>query len=349
MDKFRVGLSADFLDEQRKLIFPDIGLSLLEQDPHIEHRFLDEYHPEYLPSQFDGFDVMISLRPRVSRKSLAGNPRLTAIGRCGVGCDNVDLPACTENDVAVYITREAVARPMAECEVLLILALSHNLIIKDRAVREGRWYDGCSALGREPRDRVIGTVGLGNIAREMVRLIRVFTPSRILAHDPLGDPVVAASLGVELVSMEELLRLSDYVVINCPLMQETHHLIGARELAMMKPDSFLINAARGPIVDEAALIHALETRQIRGAGLDVFESEPLDASSPLTRMDNVILASHCLGWTDELFRDMGRMDCEGALAVSRGEAPRNVMNSEVLQRPGFLQKLENYKRRRSVE
>lgn len=345
-EKFRVGLSADFLDEHQKLIYPDIGLSLLDADPQIEHDYLAEYFPEYKAEQLRGYDAIISLHPVVSAQSIAGNERLTAIGRCGVGCDNVDLKACTENDIAVYIARDAVARPMAEAEVLLILALSHNLWVKDRAIRDGEWERGARVLGCEPRDRVIGTIGLGNIATEMVRLMLAFRPARIIAYDPYASRSVAGELGVELVSLDELLRESDYVVVNCPLTPETRHLIGAPELEKMKPSAFLINVARGPIVDEPALIDALHRRRIRGAGLDVFEQEPLDASSPLTRMDNVILSSHCMGWTDEMFRDMGRMDCEGALAVSRGEHPRHVVNTEVLRRPGFLRKLEGYRRRR---
>lgn len=348
LKKFRVGLSADFLDEQGALIFPDIGLSLLETDPHIEYEFMAEYLPEYSAVQMRAFDVVVSLHPVVSLSSIEGNSQLTAIGRCGVGCDNVDLRACTENDIAVYVARDAVARPMAEAEVLLILALSHNLWIKDRAVRDGQWESGARVLGCEPRDRVIGTIGLGNIGTEMVRLMRAFNPARILAYDPYAAQTGALKLGVELVGLDALLRESDYVVINCPLTPETRHLIGRKQLEMMKPGAFLINVARGPIVDERALIDVLQRRRIRGAGIDVFETEPLDAASPLTRLDNVILSSHCMGWTNEMFRDMGRMDCEGALAVSRGEPPRHVVNTDVLRRPGFLRKLESYRLRREV-
>src|SRR5579862_9076779 len=120
-------------------------------------------------------------------------------------------------------------------------------------------------------------------------------------------------------------------------------MIGARELSLMKPDAYLINTARGPIVDEGALIETLEARRIAGAALDVFEKEPLDEDSPLLALDNVVLTSHSIGWTDELFRDMGRIDCEGALAIAEGKPPANVVNREVLDRPGFLRKLESYR------
>lgn len=345
MDRFRVAFSADFLDQNRKLIFPDIGLSLFDDAPHVEYEFLADYLPEYRADQLDGFDALISLHPRVTRSSVEGNARLAAIGRCGVGCDNVDLVACTENDIVVYVARDAVRRPMAESEVLLILALSHNLLPRDQMLRCGQWERGQRLLGREPRDRIVGTIGLGNIAREMVRLIQPFGPRRIFAHDPNVAPDDARSLGVELVSLETLLRQSDYVVINCPLTPETRGLLGEEQLAMMKPEAYLINVARGPIVVESALINVLQEGRIRGAALDVFEKEPLPPESPLKRLDNVILTAHCIGWTEELFRDMGRMDCEGVLAVSRGEAPLHVFNPEVLQRPGFRRKLDRYRMR----
>jgi phosphoglycerate dehydrogenase-like enzyme len=146
-----------------------------------------------------------------------------------------------------------------------------------------------------------------------------------------------------MVSLDELLRSSDYVLVNCPLNAETRGLVGREQLARMMPDAVLINTARGPIVDEAALIEALQSGHIAGAALDVFEQEPLSADSPLCAMDNVILSSHSIAWTEELFRDMGRIDCEGALAVYRGEAPAHVVNPQVLGEPRFLKKLEMYR------
>ena len=342
---FKVGFSADFLDQNRQPIFPDIGLSLLDSEPHISHEFLPEYRPEYAAGQLAGYDVLITLKPRITAASLHGVERLCAIGRCGVGYDNVDLKACTEKDIAVYIAPEGVIRPIAESIVLLVLALSHNLLHKDRLIRKGRWSESTTKLGREPRDRTVGTVGLGNIASEAVRLLRSFGVQRFLAFDPFAKAATFTSLGVTQVSLEELLRDSDYVLINCPLTAETKHLIGARELGLMKPTAVLVNTARGPIIDQAALIHALESRAIGGAALDVFEKEPLEDDSPLLALDNVILTSHSVGWTEELFRDLGRIDCVGAINVSRGIPPAHVVNREVLDRPGFVRKLEEYARR----
>jgi phosphoglycerate dehydrogenase-like enzyme len=342
---FRVGFSADFLDERRQLIFPDIGLEVLERQPGIEYEFLSRFEPEYSPEQIADYDVLISLKPRVTARSLENADRLCAIGRCGVGYDNVDIAACTLHDVAVYITPQGVVKPMAESIVLIVLALSHNLTGKDRMVRGGRWVESTRVLGRQPRDRVIGSIGFGNIAREALRLLKVFDPGRLLAYDPYATPEVMRHAGVEHATLEEIFRQSDYVLVNCPLTPETRHLVNAERLALMKPTAFLINTARGPIVDEAALTDVLRGRRIAGAALDVFESEPLPAASPLIELDNVILTSHSVGWTEELFRDMGRIDCEGAIAILRGEVPANVVNPDVLARPGFQSKLERHLKR----
>jgi phosphoglycerate dehydrogenase-like enzyme len=234
-------------------------------------------------------------------------------------------------------------RPVAESIVLFVLALSHNLLRKDRMVRRGQWAESARPLGREPRQRIFGTIGLGNIASEAIRLLRVFDVGRFLAFDPYITPERAVQLGVEAVSLEELLRLSDYVLVNCPLTPQTRGLLGKPQFALMKPDAMLLNTARGPIVDESALIEALQTGRIGGAALDVFEKEPLSPDSPLATMENVILTSHSIAWTEELFRDMGRIDCQGALAVYRGEAPDHVVNPSVLNHPAFLKKLAGYK------
>ena len=207
-------------------------------------------------------------------------------------------------------------------------------------VRRGLWAESARPLGREPRQRIFGTIGLGNIASEAdSSAARRLTLAGFWLLIPYVTPERAAQLGVEAVSLEELLRLSDYVLVNCPLTPQTRGLLGKPQFALMKPDAVLINTARGPIVDESALIEALQTGRIGGAALDVFEKEPLSPDSPLATMENVILTSHSIAWTEELFRDMGRIDCQGALAIYRGEVPDHVVNPKVLSNPVFLQKL----------
>jgi phosphoglycerate dehydrogenase-like enzyme len=342
-NEFCVAFSADFCDDNGHLLFPDIGLSVLDGVPSISHRFLPENHEEYRSGQLDDCDVLISLKPKVTRQSIEHASRLCAIGRCGVGYDNVDLNACTEHDIAVYITPSGVVRPVAESIVLYVLALSHGLVLKDRLVRRGEWAESRRCLGREPRGRIVGTIGLGNIASEAIRLLRPFGVARFLAFDPYVAAGVATAIEVEIVSLEELLRRSDYILVNCPLTPATVGLLSKREFEQMKPEAVLINTARGPIVDQVALIAALETKKIRAGAFDVFENEPIEVDSPLLAMDNVILSSHSIAWTEELFRDMGRIDCEGALAIRRGEVPPHIVNPEVLERPGFIRKLQRWK------
>jgi phosphoglycerate dehydrogenase-like enzyme len=336
-----VVLSADFLDEQGRLVFPDIGLETVSGLP-VAPRFLSRYEAEYTPEQLRDADALLSLKPRVSAASLEGVERLCAIGRFGVGYDNVDLNACTERGIAVYITRNAVVRPVASSIVLLVLAASHRLVLKDRLIRRGEWAASTRNLGREPRGRVIGSIGLGNIASEAIRLLRPFQPARVLAHDPYAAARHAEELGVELVSLEELLATSDYVLVNCPLTPDTRGLLGETQLRQMKPDAVLINTARGPIIDESALIRVLREGAIAGAALDVFEQEPLPADSPFRELENVILSSHSLCWTEELFRDMGRESFAGVVAISNGQAPKHVVNPDVLARPRFQEKLERF-------
>jgi D-3-phosphoglycerate dehydrogenase len=231
---FNVGFSADFRRDDGTLAFPDIGLDLLGSIPSLSYEFISEYRPEYAPPQLARFDVLISLKPRITAQSLEGNTRLCAIGRCGVGYDNMDLHACTEHGIAVFITPGGVVRPVAESILLMVLALSHRLLEKDRMVRQGRCAESTHRLGREPRDRVVGTIGLGNIAAEAVRLLKELNVRRFLAFDPYASQLRSAELGVELVPLEELLKNSDYVLVNCPLTPETRGLIGAKQFARSK-------------------------------------------------------------------------------------------------------------------
>jgi phosphoglycerate dehydrogenase-like enzyme len=179
--------------------------------------------------------------------------------------------------------------------------------------------------------RTLGLVGLGNIGRDVVRLVAPFE-MRVLAHDPYArwDDLPP---GVALVDLDTLLRESDFVSINCPLTRETRHLIGGAQLGLMKPTAYLINTARGPIVDERALCEALAGGRIAGAGLDVFEQEPTPADNPILALPNVIVTPHALGWTDECVRGNAAGACGAILALSRGEVPRHLVNPAALAHP----------------
>ncbi len=208
-------------------------------------------------------------------------------------------------------------------------------------MRTGRWDLRAAAPAVGLRGKTLGSVGLGNIGSEMFRLLEPFGLGRKLASDPFARPEHAAALGVELVDLDTLFRNSDFITINCLLNDDTHRLVNARLLSLMKPTAYLINTARGPIVDQDDLVDALQAGAIAGAGLDVFEAEPLPADHPLVRMDNVILSPHSLAWTDDLYRDNGLEACANVLSVLRGEAPKYTVNREVIQSADFQTKLRS--------
>ena len=240
--------------------------------------------------------------------------------------------------MAVFITSGAVDRSVAEATVGWMLALTHHVLAKDKLVREGRWDDRSRYMGRELRGRTFGAVGLGGIGRATVGLLAGFGMDPPLAHDPFLDPSAAEAAGVRSVSLDELLSSADFVSIHCPLTEGTRGMIGAREISRMKPDAYLINTARGGIVDEDALFDALSQRRIAGAALDCFAEEPVTRPHRFGMLDNVLLAPHCIAWTGELFRDIGRAACRGMLELSLGRAPRGAVNPEVFERPGFREK-----------
>jgi phosphoglycerate dehydrogenase-like enzyme len=335
---FRVALTADFFGPDGVPCYRDLGLSVLQEEPAIRVRPFLEHRAEIDPEQVDDANAVIVLTPRVTARTVSRNHDLLAIARFGVGYDSVDVPACTAADVVVLITAGAVDRSVAEATIAWMLALSHNLLAKDHLVRTGRWADRSGFMGCELRERVLGVIGLGGIGRALIKLLQGFGMKQPIAYDPLVQPELARELGVQLVEMDELMSTADFVSIHCPLTTQTRNLIGARELGLMKPDSYLINTARGGIVDEFALHQALKEGRIAGAAIDCFLQEPVNTPHPLGELSNVLLAPHCIAWTNELFRDIGRAACRGIVALSRGERPAGVVNSEVIERPGFQEK-----------
>jgi phosphoglycerate dehydrogenase-like enzyme len=342
--RFRIGITPDFFtDAQGK--FESI----------IEKNFSAVDGLEWMPmppqpgklgtsDALNRFDAIFSLALKITPDSLKGVDRLAVVARWGVGYDMIDVEALTAADIALAITPGAVKRPVAEAIIALVFGLSSNLLQQDRLVRRGGWRGDLPKLGRNIRGRTLGSLGCGNIAQEMFRMARGLDFGRLIATDPYVTAETASAVGVELVSLEELLASSDFLAVNTPLMPATRGIIGEPELRRMKPTAYLINTARGPIVQEAALIRALREGWIAGAGLDVFEHEPLPPESPLREMENVILAPHGLAWTEELVRDNGQEACDNVLKIARGELPAAIVNKEVVDRPGFQKKLARYRK-----
>lgn len=343
MPKFRVAFTGDFLDSTGTPLYRDYGLPALALHPHVVHRQMVECTAELTSAQIGDAHGVVVLTPKVTRASVSQSPELLAIARFGVGYDSVDVAACTDNDVLVLIAVGAVDRSVAEATLTWMLALSHRVLSKDRLVRTGDWHARSGYMGTELRQRTLGLVGFGRIARAVVPLLVPFGMRQIVAYDPHVDPSLAASLNVKLATLDELLAESDFVSIHCPLEPRTRNLIGPAEFSKMKPTAWLINTSRGGIVDERALAQALERGEIAGAALDVFENEPVTQPHPLGAFENVLLAPHCIAWTEELFSDIGRTVCQALVDLSQGATPIGIVNPEVLERPGFKAKWSRHR------
>jgi len=328
---FLVGVTRDFLRPDGSPGFGDIGLSLLERG-RVTWEYLPAAAGEVPPEAARDYDGLLLLGPRVTAATLAGAGRLKVVARFGVGYDNVDVPACTAAGVLLTIAPNGVRRPVAAAAMAFVLALSHKLLVKDRLTRAGRWAEKLNHNGQGLTGRTLGVIGFGNIGRELAGLARPFD-LRVIASDPWADPGAAAAAGVRLVPLEDLLRESDYVCVCCALTPETRHLLDADRIALMKPTAYLVNVARGPIVDQRALTAALREDRIAGAGLDVFDPEPVAPDDPLLALENVILTPHAICWTDECFGLIGRSADRSLLDVEAGRIPRDVVHRDALAHP----------------
>jgi phosphoglycerate dehydrogenase-like enzyme len=337
---FRVALSSDFRNPDGSPTYPTFDLSPLISDPSIEIGYVAAEGGVMPGSALADYDALILLVPRFSRQSIPANRRLGLVARFGVGFDNVDLDACNQAGIAVVTTPDGIRRPLAVAIITFILALTSKLMVKDRLTRQGPdgFNQRASHMGVGLVGRVLGSVGIGNIGAEMFRLAKPFD-MRYIAHDPYASAEVAKELGVELVDLETVFRISDIVTLNCPLTAETRHIVNARTLRLMKPSAYLINTARGPVVDQVALTDALEKGLIAGAGLDVFDTEPPPADEPILRLDNVIVAPHSLCWTDQCFAGTGAADIKAVLDFRQGVVPASVVNRAVLATNVWMQRL----------
>jgi phosphoglycerate dehydrogenase-like enzyme len=301
------------------------------------------YSLEVEPRHLAGCDGVIMLRPWLKRPAIeATAERLVVVGRSGAGYDKIDVAACTACHVALFNAPWALNHPTASTALLYMLALAKRLFEQDQVTRAGRWDRQADVLGSEILGRTLGIVGLGHSGRELARLVAPFQ-MQVIAYSPHADRAQAAELGVELVGLDELLTRADFVSVHARPRPENHQMIGAAQLARMKPTAYFINIARGELVDEAALIETLRNRRIAGAALDVFEQEPLPVESPLIGLDNVILTPHWSASTRDVWQATGRAMIEGMLRAARGDLPENIVNREVLDHPEFQAKLKKFR------
>ena len=340
MNKFRVALSGDFKKPDGSAAYPMFDLSPLHEASDIEVEYVDPVDGRMSAGSLVGFDALILLTPVFDANSVPSDGRLGIVARFGVGYDTVDVDACTEAGIAVVITPDGVRRPVAVTILTFILALAGKLFDKDRITREGPAgfdkradYMGMGLVGC-----TLGSIGIGNIGAEAFRVCAPLG-MKFIAHDPWANPEVVKEIGVELVDLDMVFRESDYLCVNTPLTDETHHIVNAKRMAMMKPTAYLINTSRGPTVDQTALVEALNAGTIAGAGLDVFDPEPPLPDDPILHLDNVIVTPHALCWTDQCFAGIGASDVQQVLMFKKGEVPSHLVNRDVAETMRFIERL----------
>jgi phosphoglycerate dehydrogenase-like enzyme len=324
---FRLGLTRDCLTpDGDRANFDDRAFAVLNAAPGLTWEFLPDFTPQITPADVARYDAILSLSPALTAASLSGGDiRLKLLARFGAGYDNVDLPAAERAGILVSNTPDGVRRPVATTILTFILALSHKLMTKDRLTRTGRWAERTRFMGEGLVGKVVGSIGFGSIAQEAFRLLAPLDMLH-LAHSTSRHPEEADALNVREVDLDTLLRESDYVSVACPLTPATRRLIGAREIALMKPTAYLINTGRGQVIDEPALYAALAEGRIAGAALDVFETEPVPPDNPILKLDNVIVSPHSLCWTDECYRNIAESAFRSVVAVATRQRPVNLVN-----------------------
>ena len=254
--------------------------------------------------------------------------RCRVISRYGSGVDNIDVAAATRKGIPVANVPVFCVEEVANRCMTLLLACSCRLLSMDAATRQGVWGVQNIPPAAQIEGQTLGLVGFGKIAQAVANRARPFG-WRIIAHDPFVPPETAAEAGVELCDLEAVLQKADYVSMHVPLTSSTRHLLSASRLALMKPSSFLVNTARGGLIDEAALIEVLRHCRIAGAGLDVFETEPPVKDHPLFSMDNVILTPHCSSHTLRATAKVRSAAIDAVMRVLKGERPVHVVNPEL--------------------
>jgi len=288
--------------------------------------------PEELIPHVADADALIVQWATINRKVIEAMTRCKVISRYGIGVDMVDLQAAGEHGIVVANVPDFCMEEVSDSTICFIFDLNRRTFILDRYVRGGGW-GSTRPIPYWPPPRMsgqtLGIVGLGNIGRVVARKAGCLG-LKLLGYDPYIKPEQAAELGVELVALDDLLHLSDYVTLHCPLVAETRGLIGAAQLALMKPTACLINMARGPVVVQSALYEALVNQTITAAALDVLEQEPPKPDDPLLHLDNVIITPHSSSGSVESIIQLRSDTAQNVVDMLNGKRPRSIVNCKAL-------------------
>src|ERR1700742_1970246 len=316
---------------------PDVRLDRLENEsPEQDYAPILESAHAY---QIGAARAELAPHFHVHEQLLKRAPNLLVVSSNGAGFDPVDVDACTRAGVLVVNQSGGNAHSVAEHALGMLLTLSKRIIEADRALRRDRNVNRNALMGTEAEGRTIGIVGIGNVGRRIAELCRGLLRMNVLAYDPYLSKSEIAERGAQKVELDELLSRSDYVSINCPLDKKSRGMIGAKEFALMQPHAYFITTARGFIHDEDALLEALRSKKIAGAGLDVWSKEPPPPEHPLLQLDNVLASPHTAGVTHEARENMGRIAAEQILGAFDGKRPPRIINPEVW--PRYSERFQN--------
>jgi len=315
---------APLLDEREVLAQSGLDAELVSRECHTEQEVIE---------LAGSADAILNLGVRITRKVVEQLERCKVIARYGIGVDNLDIEAATERGIVVANVPDFCMEEVSNHALLLLLACAKKLVALDKFVRAGEWgrkYEVMPPMA-EIHGQTLGLVAFGKIPRALVPKAKALG-LKVLAYDPYVEDRVIEGYGVEPLELDELLREADYVSLHPPLTSQTQGMLGEREFRLMKPTAYFINTSRGPVMDEEALVRALQEGWIAGAGLDVLEKEPPDPDNPLLAMDNVILTPHSASYSDAAFRELRRRVVEEAVRVLKGEWPQSLVNPKVKER-----------------
>jgi len=275
--------------------------------------------------------VFSLLTDRIDAEVMAAAPRLKVISNFAVGFDNIDIPAATKRGIVVTHTPDVLTETVADFTVCLVLAAARRLVEADRYTREGKWktWEPLLLAGQDIHHATLGLIGLGRIGAAVARRAQGFG-MRVLYYDVVRREDLERSLSIAYRSLDDVLRDSDVISVHVPLSEQTRHLIGRPQFALMKNTAVFVNTSRGPVVDQAALAEALASRRIFAAGIDVFEQEPVSPSDPLLKLDNVVVVPHIASASIPTRIRMATLAAENLVAVLQGKRPPNPVNPEVL-------------------
>ena len=300
----------------------EAGLDILRRVASVEEAIgLPE--DELIQKTADCDAIMVRSGTKITRRVLENSPKLQIVGRAGVGVDNIDVPAATENGVIVVNSPAGNTVAVAELALGMMLSLVRKLIPAHNSVVGGQWKRS-KFLGSELYGKTLGIVGVGKIGVEVAKRAQSFG-MKTVGFDPFLSSARAAQLGIEAVSLEEVWKTADFITLHTPLTKETRHMVGEKVLAQMKPNAVILNCARGGIIDETALYNALKNGQIGGAGLDVYEQEP-PKDSPLWSLENVILTPHLGASTQEAQVEVALDVARQIVDVLEGRPPQSAVN-----------------------